>query len=112
MARLTRTARDPPTVRLPLMARHPAMGRQTTMARHLITVRRHGRHTQFRMRFRRYARRVIASGDVVRGAVDCGGYVIPHSLRRSTMPDPTAATLIAATVRHRVRAITTRIEVI
>jgi hypothetical protein len=88
---------------------------QTTMVRQLITVRLRGRRTQFRMPFRRAAtryapRRVIASGNAVLGAADGGGCVIQRSLRQSTMRDPTAVSLIAAMVRHRVQAITALIE--
>jgi hypothetical protein len=95
------------------MARRPATW-QTTTARHLITVRRYGRRAQFRMPFRheasRYARRVIASGDVVPGAVGGGRCAIQRSPRQSTMRDLTAVSLIAATVRQLVQAITAPIE--
>src|SRR5262249_43092015 len=61
----------------------------------------------FRRAATRYApRRVIASGDAVLGAADGGRCVIQRSLRQSTMRDPTAVSLIAAMVRHRVQATT------
>ena len=117
IARQTSMARHRPTVRLPVTRRRQptAMTGQTTMVRQLITVRLRGRRTQFRMPFRRAAtryapRRVIASGNVVRGAVRGGGCAIQRSLRQSTMRDLTAATLIAAILHHRVRA-TALIEV-
>jgi hypothetical protein len=117
IARQTSMARHRPTIRLPVTRRHQptAMTGQTTMVRQLITVRLRGRRTQFRMPFRRAAtryapRRVIASGDAVLGAADGGGCVIQRSLRQSTMRDPTAVSLIAAMVRHRVQATTDLIE--
>ena len=122
IARRTSMDRHRPTIRLPVTRRHQptAMIGQTTMVRQLITVCLRGRRTQFRMPFRRAAtlcarrasRRVIASGDAVLGAADGGGCVIQRSLRQSTMRDPTAVSLIAAMVRHRVRAITALIEMI
>src|SRR6266566_3116754 len=110
IARQTSTAGHLPTVLLPVTRRRQptAMTGQTTMVRQLITVRLRGRRTQFRMPFRRAAtryapRRVIASGNVVRGAVRGGGCAIQRSLRQSTMRDPTAVSLIAAMVRCRVQ---------
>lgn len=101
--------RQTPTNHRPAMDLHPTTVRGSAMVprptkecyRAAMSCRIDHR-IQFRMQHRRYARRVISSGDAVPGAVDGG-----ESAIRRFMPDVTMAT------DHRpAQAITVRIEVI